>query len=609
MTVNQSDISGRIQSLTKSAGFGEMITSLTNTSNALNGLRSTVIKAVGENISGISGITSGLDNKSIAIFGQDMPDIGEKLLTEISTTDDDDLKAITGATNSFSKGFNDIIISSPTPEGIQNTLNKLIEDGIDITSTEVKNLVSKTLPQDFLGSLDDIANGNFASIANNLISTNNSFKSAINSLLTSGSELSNIINNPLQKVINTMDASLLDSLQKLQLPANELQKVYNSIKSGNKQRAIILILEYKLQQDLNLSDLSKLTTADLQAKGIDLAEIESIVNSIDTSIRNQITPSTRLEDNLPSRQPVNVETRANEWKGSLTEASAENFPYIETYEELFNDMKFGVSTREITQMNVFVVSVPKDTNYRAEDFHELSVLNKGDGAESHYYILENGSIQRGRPISIIPGTASDISTYSIEVSIVINENHSVRPIQGKVVGDFLAKAFYTLVPGGRLYSGRELFPNNVYYREFNLEAIRDRYNKINAGTSDVAYSTADLIAYVKDNITPANTVAADASTVKEVIPLGRQLSDPGVGYREFATDAAASLWAQTACKDVNNNGYKIKSLQSDISYWLICNEYGGGPFYSTSLEHFYNEGQPTLGPDIDHPAYRQTKYE
>ena len=92
---------------------------------------------------------------------------------------------------------------------------------------------------------------------------------------------------------------------------------------------------------------------------------------------------------------------------------------IDSKEELIADLR--AAKREITEVVVHSTFTGTNVNLRAEDINALMVRDYGFGIAYHYIFNRDGSIQRGRPISI-------------ELEQQLKNNHQQRSIQVCFVG-------------------------------------------------------------------------------------------------------------------------------------------------------------------------------
>ena len=101
------------------------------------------------------------------------------------------------------------------------------------------------------------------------------------------------------------------------------------------------------------------------------------------------------------------------------------------------------------------------------------------GIQSHYIILTDGRIQRGRPIDQVrnPDTSS-FDLTGVQVTLVANNANPANPEQVLALGQLISKA-YKVLPGVNLFGENEM-DNTKTGPGIDIASLRDKYGKTNS---------------------------------------------------------------------------------------------------------------------------------
>ena len=144
---------------------------------------------------------------------------------------------------------------------------------------------------------------------------------------------------------------------------------------------------------------------------------------------------------------------------------------------------FGVETREQQVL----------TSSELHTAHNAAGIN---GIGFHYVILQNGVVQRGRPLAVQSEILENHDQYSIMVGLPHSGNY-ISPEQAKSLR-MMMKMFYSSYPGGKFIDAHEVDQEIGFNSGINAEALRSVFKRFNFGGSTRSLSTAQIIAAAQE---------------------------------------------------------------------------------------------------------------
>ena len=221
----------------------------------------------------------------------------------------------------------------------------------------------------------------------------------------------------------------------------------------------------------------------------------SIVVEDDTSV----TSTTRT---------YTLEATSKNWNYSNTPKSF-RFEPVSTEEEL--ELELSNAKRDITEAVIDWTGTFSDINITAKDIHED--IHRSTGIQYHYIIQRDGTIQRGRPISI-ETDASFIKNNHHRFSVMVGFVGGYNAMRGTENPDFylsyksltsaqllsfdqFCHSFYRAIPGGQIL-GRNAIEGNTYLAPgFDIiKYVRDKFGRgsvFTDPTTENSFSTAEII--------------------------------------------------------------------------------------------------------------------
>jgi len=279
--------------------------------------------------------------------------------------------------------------------------------------------------------------------------------------------------------------------------------------------------------------------------------------------------------------PFNAIVAGNEFLGALTPDNYV-FEVVDTLEELEFDLKN--STRTITTAVIDWSSTWSNNYYEAKDIQRLqvqdSVLKFGPtypvtsgvegGIQWHYVIQKDGTIQRGRPISVASGKNTKWYNYSVYVGFVAGytvprkvpnqdlylSSASITPDQWMSFNSFIS-AFYKVYPGGEIVGRRDIDPSTVA-PGFDVEVyLRGKRNKTTiydfASDRETAISPDEAVNKIPKKISKPSTVGVPKTlSTKTVLSNSQKGVDASTGKIKVPTEQELALKANEITDLIKN---------------------------------------------------------
>jgi len=255
----------------------------------------------------------------------------------------------------------------------------------------------------------------------------------------------------------------------------------------------------------------------------------------------------------PTRSPFDMKKNYSEWLGWITigmdtpssvESSIYIFEKITSAEEWETDLINGLAAREITTMSIQWTQTPSDFDATISQIHQtssnrqekkygraaLQANHKAYGLPINYIIKQDGSVHRGRPITIPVFDEDSRAGPIVSIALIAG---STEPFDNPDWKKYLSKAsisseqyksldigiqtFLKLVPGGEFASGPEItgkantgpgFDVRDYVRtKFNKDSVYDRDFDGVKSASDLAELPAATTVEVEDDPTENKSIS------------------------------------------------------------------------------------------------------
>ena len=202
-----------------------------------------------------------------------------------------------------------------------------------------------------------------------------------------------------------------------------------------------------------------------------------------------------------------LEASSKNWNYSNTPKTF-RFEPVSTEEEL--ELELSNVKRDITEAVIDWTGTFSDINITAKDIHED--LHKSTGIQYHYIIQRDGTLQRGRPISIATEKSfiSNHSSFSVLVGFVGGYNAmrgtenpdfylSYKSLTSAQLLSFdqFCRSFYRAIPGGQILGRNAIEGDGHLAPGFDvIKYVKDKFDRrsiFTDPTTESSFSTAEII--------------------------------------------------------------------------------------------------------------------
>ena len=202
-----------------------------------------------------------------------------------------------------------------------------------------------------------------------------------------------------------------------------------------------------------------------------------------------------------------LEASSKNWNYSNTPKTF-RFEPVSTEEEL--ELELSNVKRDITEAVIDWTGTFSDINITAKDIHED--LHKSTGIQYHYIIQRDGTLQRGRPISIATDKSfiSNHSSFSVLVGFVGGYNAmrgtenpdfylSYKSLTSAQLLSFdqFCRSFYRAIPGGQILGRNAIEGDGHLAPGFDvIKYVKDKFDRrsiFTDPTTESSFSTAEII--------------------------------------------------------------------------------------------------------------------
>lgn len=458
MTISSSTLNSQLRQIGLSSNFISLVEEAALTGNQVAALSATSLGevAIDEIIGGMKPLTTGLGSAGVALLTKGVPGITDTIVQDVSDAVDD-LASITGG--SVENGFLNLVAASASAEGIKAALQQVAPN---ITSDQISTVLADIIPDRFLSEIDNISNiaNSFSSFAASLSSSVAAFQATSSALLGGTSFLKDFLTK--------IDSTPINQIESLGVSASLAQYVLTRIDAGD------------------IIGAAKLAASDPNVV-LSISELETELSKIDTSVGGRVSFSSVQQRS--TKAVYDTDGNTNKWSGSNT--SDEVFSIVGSVEQQMVD--FVKSRREITQVVLFGIETTDQQNLTAQIIHEQHVATGINGIGFHYIVMQNGVVQRGRPLAVQSEILENHDEYSIMIGLP-HSGTSITTAQAKSLGQIM-HAFYMSWPGGKLLDAHRIDLELDFNVGFDTSDLQYKSgNKLNFGGSQSSLSTRQLIA-------------------------------------------------------------------------------------------------------------------
>ena len=202
-----------------------------------------------------------------------------------------------------------------------------------------------------------------------------------------------------------------------------------------------------------------------------------------------------------------LEASSKNWNYSNTPKTF-RFEPVSTEEEL--ELELSNVKRDITEAVIDWTGTFSDINITAKDIHED--IHRTTGIQYHYIIQRDGTLQRGRPISIATEKSfiSNHSSFSVLVGFVGGYNAmrgtenpdfylSYKSLTSAQLLSFdqFCRSFYRAIPGGQILGRNAIEGDGHLAPGFDvIKYVKDKFDRrsiFTDPTTESSFSTAEII--------------------------------------------------------------------------------------------------------------------
>ena len=383
-----------------------------------------------------------------------------------------DITTLTGKTTS--DGFLTTVITQGSPKGIEQALKATVTTNQNILKAKIQeSSVNPTVASENVGV--DISENVAKQVTTKTKEFNVELGNPFGSLF---GDIAGAAGNPFANILANLSAIATGAIQRGSAPnattfsiPTEIRSVVPGLPNVNTLPGVSTTFNQKLPYPT------------------DIIKTDGSTNINQIISKNQRTSS----EVKPTDVPTETGKIPGGWKGFSTKSAdyKQVFTIVNGANELESELRKAVTDRPLTCMVVTSSRTATNEQYDASNdqdkwkyyysakFSYESWWDTYVGARSHYFILRDGSIQRGRPISIRlfqkKASASGFNEKTVYVKMVGGLNlekpydtnldldqyvsdESYTPAQWRAF-EILCKTFRKVVPGGEAISIDEMSPN------------------------------------------------------------------------------------------------------------------------------------------------------
>lgn len=491
MTLDLNSLKSTLENISKTSNLEKLQEEATEAIDKFDATKKTIFSQVGEIKDGIESLTDNIDNLEDLLLPQFKINIGritenvnvsaDKLIGTVGAAASD-IQSITGKAEAGVDGFLKEAITLTTPEAIEKTLI----DAVGVTSNDLKNVIDKF-------TISTLSDKVFDTLRTN------PWKDLFKSVNTYVTQLANTIGDiedavlsglveKLDKQFETTIAGILDRLPNVET-INDALKLHIA---GDKSKAWDLVKTfidvpenyYDIIANIDPTEWSDEVTAAhalIDEKRDEFFNIEtsfgSYVNqfSDNTSAVGFNTLPVTTAGQLPF-QTSSSSTFSEPLTAKNSQGDTWSFGYISSQEELeaeFRNINRGEG-REIAGATIHWSSTFLDQDIGSEWIHDVHKSMGLSGIGYHIVIRRNGSIQRGRPMSLVGEHDENNNTTFLGFCLVgginTNSRSAVKPYWKKASSksftsaqwksyDMLINTFHKVFPHAQI-AGHYMTSNN-----------------------------------------------------------------------------------------------------------------------------------------------------
>jgi len=410
-----------------------------------------------------------------------------------------------------SDGFLSTVITQGSPKGMLSALKETVKVDEKILKTKVQE--ASTNPE----------------VASEAVGTDVSTE-VVNQVQETNQKLNINLGNPFGSIGDNLSGAAGSPFGNIL--GNVAGVITGAIKKGSQVTSQVVATNTPSSfKELGIETKNKLNSVTTKFGG-DVPQSVPIIKSDGSTNLNQVIKKTEATSNdvKPSDTPVDLSANSELWEGAGTKGEnfSALFTYVNSAEEIESELRSAIVDRPMTALMVGSTKSAKNENKDAATDHTDKCLqylkkfkveswwNTYVGAPAHYYILTDGSIQRGRPLRIrltyheesigkfglrtlyvkfCGGLTIDAPYQDINKELYLSGS-AYTPEQWKSF-EIICKTFKKVVPGGEAISFDEIpdFPKQAGF------SARD-WTKARFGWETLYFNENDLETRFKNKLGP-----------------------------------------------------------------------------------------------------------
>ena len=517
-----------------------------------------------------------------------------------------------------SDGFLNATITHASPKGIEKTLINVTPASTDqvkavVSSTSSNPAVAQTLVNVDVSQKVSTSVATVSKKSNTAL--NNPFGSIGTAITAAGTSFGNIIGNVVGTITGTIKKGSTISVG-TEIPATTAAsagttQISASVSQSNLLRALTNIAEdFTKAVGIDISGAGQTGVASRSlglTSGLDAGVFVSSGSSLnvqeelppiitangDTNISGIVKSDNLIpEDVKPTTPPYTIGDGSNKWRGAFTPDDYE-FTYVNTKEEL--ELELRNAPREITTLTVWWTFSAKNQNSTARQFHDLHAKYLGKslttddlkakygGLTYNYLIRRDGSIQRGRPLSV-DGQPGTWANYGVSIAFVggINGNFPTWNMTNAKANPYIystesytaqqweafdtfTEVWFKAIPGGQILGTNEWNPDTTGNQPGFIpsEWAEAKYGKVSAYTDNDNPVTRQ--AAKKGSFSPLELNRKVPVVIVQPTKAPRSTTPPPAPREEESPNVLTGLVAEKTLDEKTKLQIEYDDLQTEIS--------------------------------------------
>lgn len=514
MNISISTLSSSMSNRIKAADFSSVEKAAQDAIDNFNAINKTVLgRTVGEIQGGIEALTQEVDDAIeqleanfkpvISRVTEDVDNIGDKLIKNITGSVATDIQKITETAASAADGFLYEIIGGATPKAINESLQIVGATTAEITST-LQSLIDQSLGNIVAGVVDKLPWSDF-------MTANRIFVDRLNSLIGANSQI--FIVDFVEKLGKNFETSLNSILDK-SIPVDDVKDAFKFVAFGQYDQGFGIIkkhIEFPDEYDHYLNNVPKLQwPTNIKTAYDKFNTIKGDFYKLDVSVGSNVEQKSAINigsntvhvTNIGEAPSRTANEKSSTYKGITSSKDAWSFAYVKSIDELEALFRNANRTdgKEITGLTVHWSGTFLDQDIDSYWIHEKHKEMGLDGIGYHLIIKRDGTIQRARPLNL-PGNHDEVQDQNfLGVCLIGGMNvHSASAVKPYI--KYASAASFNMNQYNAYNKLLKSFHKVYPYAQVAGHYMTTKYEDIDPGFDVVGYSKSQ---FNHDNVIPEN---------------------------------------------------------------------------------------------------------